>query len=75
MPEIKQEKGFEALFEAHAKALENNSKSVVEILKILASKNLASKDKEKLRGIKRELGALDMKIDSLGTYSEEESWW
>ena len=69
-------KGFNDLLEVHTVALENNSKSVVEILELLSEKNLSIKDKEDLKKIKRELSSIDKRVDTLGTFKEEEeSWW
>ena len=60
------DKGFEQLLGVHTAALEENSQSVVEILQILAEKELSAKDKNSLKQINRELKSIDKKIDSLG---------
>ena len=74
--QYKSEDGVQDLVEVHTLALENNSKSVVEILEILSDKKLSISDKEALRKIKRELTSIDKKVDSLGIIKEEEeSWW
>ena len=73
-------KGFEKLFGAHLSALEENSQSVVEILEVLAEKELSAKDKSSLKKISRELKSVDKKIDSLGKVpkvekQESENWF
>ena len=68
--------GFADLLEVHTLALENNSKSLIEILEILSEKELSYKDKEALKKIKRELKGIDNKVDSLGvSKDDEERWW
>ena len=58
--------GMEQLLNVHTQALEDNSESIVEILELLASKDLSSKDKKVLKDIKRELKGIDKTLDSLG---------
>jgi hypothetical protein len=65
-------KGFEKLLGVHTRALEDNSKSVVEILELLSQKQLSVKDKNVLKKINRELKGIDKVLDSLGKDSEEE---
>lgn len=72
------EKGFEKLLGVHTQALEDNSKSVVEILEILSQRHLSVKDKNALKKVKRELKGIDKTLDSLGKESsikEEEDWF
>ena len=75
------DKGFEQLMGVHMHALEDNSKSVVEILEILAEKKLSIQDKNSLKKISKELKSVDKKIDSLGKApklkkeNEEEDWF
>lgn len=66
---------FDSLLNVHTKALEENSKSVVEILELLAEKNLSFTDKKKLKRIKNDLKTLDNKVDSLGVEKDDEEWW
>lgn len=66
---------FDSLLNVHTKALEENSKSVVEILELLAEKNLSFTDKKKLKKIKNDIKTLDNKVDSLGVEKDEEEWW
>ena len=71
-------KGFEKLLGAHTQALEDNSKSVVEILELLSQKKLSAKDKNALKSIKKELKGIDKTLDSLGKANEtqeEEDWF
>ena len=76
MPSKKSSKGFEDLLEVHTKALENNSKSVIEILEVLSKRNLQIKDREALKRINKEIKALDRRVDSLDDIQcKEESWW
>ena len=65
-------KGFEALLGVHVQALEDNSRSVVEILEELSEKPLEEKDKNSLKKITKKLKSLDKKVDSLGTVEKEE---
>ena len=64
--ESKANKGMEQLLNVHTKALEDNSESIVEILELLASKDLSQKDKNTLKKIRRELKGIDKTLDSLG---------
>lgn len=71
-------KGFEKLLGVHTQALENNSKSVVEILELLSQKQLSVKDRNALKKINKELKSIDKTLDSLGkedTVQEEEDWF
>lgn len=70
-------KGMEQLLNVHTQALEDNSESIVEILKLLSSKKLSVKDKKVLKDIKRELKGIDKTLDSLGKQStiDEENWF
>lgn len=70
-------KGMEQLLNVHTQALEDNSESIVEILKLLSSKELSVKDKKVLKDIKRELKGIDKTLDSLGKQStiDEENWF
>lgn len=70
-------KGFEVMLGSHTKALEDNSKSLVEILEVLSEKNLSLKNKESLKKITRELKSIDRKVDSLGMLEEqvEDDWF
>ena len=71
-------KGFEKLLGVHTQALEDNSKSVVEILEILSQKQLSIKDKSALKKVKKELKGIDKTLDALGKESEireEEDWF
>lgn len=71
-------KGFESLLSVHTNALEQNSKSIVEILELLADKNLSVKDKKDLKSLKRTLSSIDGSLDNLddsNTSDNEESWW
>lgn len=61
-----QPSGFDNLLEVHTRALEENSKSVVEILELLSDKQLSIKDRKNLNKIKREIKNIDTTIDSLG---------
>lgn len=77
-----QPSGFDNLLEVHTRALEENSKSVVEILELLSDKQLSIKDRKNLNRIKRELKNIDTTIDSLGEEVEPEEdeecsidWW
>ena len=73
--------GFESLLDVHTMALEENSKSVVEILELLTEKELSVRDKRMLKKMKRELSSIDRDIDSLDSGSsfkedeEEDNWW
>ena len=72
-------KGFENLLGVHTQALEDNSRSVIEILELLSSKELSVKDKKVLKDIKRELKSIDKTLDSLGKESSieegEDNWF
>ena len=71
-------KGFEKLLGAHTQALEDNSRSVVEILELLSQKQLSAKDKSALKSIKKELKGIDRTLDSLGkenSVEEQEDWF
>ena len=70
-------KGMEQLLNIHTQALGDNSESIVEILKLLSSKELSVKDKKVLKDIKRELKGIDKTLDSLGKQSiiDEENWF
>ena len=77
-----QPSGFDNLLEVHTRALEENSKSVIEILELLSDKQLSIKDRKNLNKIKRELKNIDTTIDSLGQevdLEEDEEcdidWW
>ena len=77
-----QSNGFDDLLEVHTRALEENSKSVVEILELLSDKKLSIKDRKNLNKIKREIKNIDITIDSLGEEVEPEEdeecsieWW
>lgn len=74
----KNNKGFESLLSVHTNALEENSKSIVEILEILTDKELSVKDKKALKKIKRSLSLIDDELDNLDSsdsQENEESWW
>ena len=74
--QYKEEDGIQDLIEVHTLAIENNSKSLVEILEALSKKELSYTDRADLKKIKRELTSIDKKVDSLGVIKEEEeSWW
>ena len=74
--QYKEEDGIQDLIEVHTLAIENNSKSLVEILEALSKKELSYTDRADLKKIKRELTFIDKKVDSLGVIKEEEeSWW
>lgn len=75
--ESKANKGMEQLLNVHTQALEDNSESIVEILELLASKDLSVKDKKVLKDIRRELKGIDKTLDSLGKQSivDEENWF
>ena len=75
--ESKANKGMEQLLNVHTQALEDNSESIVEILELLASKDLSAKDKKALKDIKRELKGIDKTLDSLGRQSviDGEDWF
>ena len=68
---------MEQLLNVHTQALEDNSESIVEILELLASKDLSVKDKKVLKDIRRELKGIDKTLDSLGKQSivDEENWF
>jgi hypothetical protein len=68
---------MEQLLNVHTQALGDNSESIVEILKLLSSKELSVKDKKVLKDIKRELKGIDKTLDSLGKQSiiDEENWF
>ena len=70
-------KGMEQLLNVHTQALEDNSESIVEILELLASKDLSAKDKKVLKDIKRELRGIDKTLDSLGKQSivDGDNWF
>ena len=77
-----QPSGFDNLLEVHTRALEENSKSVVEILELLSDKQLSIKDRKNLNKIKREIKNIDSALDSLGEDVESEEdeecsidWW
>lgn len=70
--------GFNNLLSVHTKALEDNSKSIIEILELLSEKGLSSKDKRALTKISKELKGIDKRLDSLGKNNEvndEEDWF
>ena len=69
--ESKSNKGMEKLLGVHTKALENNSKSIIEILELLSSKDLSVADKKALKKIKREISSIDKSLDSLGNEKNE----
>ena len=58
--------GFEKLVGVHTKALEDNSKGVIEILSILSERNLDSKSISQIKQIKKELKSIDRRLDHLG---------
>ena len=58
--------GFEKLVGVHTKALEDNSKGVIEILSILSERNLDSKTLSQIKQIKKELKSIDRRLDHLG---------
>ena len=64
--------GFNNLIGVHTKALEENSKSLVEILEILSEKKLTKNDIAELKEIKKEIKGIDKRIDKLGKYSDTE---
>mgnify|MGYP003302072434 CR=1 FL=1 len=70
-------KGFEALLGVHVQALEDNSRSVVDILEEISHKNtpLSETEKNALKKIKGKLKTLDKKVDSLGVINGEEDDW
>ena len=70
-------KGMEQLLNVHTQALEDNSESIVEILELLASKDLSAKDKKVLKDIKRELKGIDKTLDSIGKQSivDGDNWF
>lgn len=59
-------KGMESLLNAHTKALEDNSASVVEILEVLAQKKLPAYAKASLKTLKKEFKEIDNRLDKLG---------
>ena len=59
-------KGFDGLLGAHVSALEDNSKAIEEMLKVLSSKKLTPSNLKELKFIKKELKRLDDNLDSLG---------
>ena len=58
--------GFNSLIGVHTRALEENSKSLVEILEILSERNLDKKNLSQLKKIKKEIRDIDKRIDRLG---------
>lgn len=71
-------KGFEKLLGVHLNALEDNSKSVVEILEILSQRELSHRDKEALKKVRREIKGIDSKINSLGkspVQEDDQEWY
>ena len=63
-------KGFENLIGVHTKALEENSKGLVEILEILSEKSLDKKSLSQIKKIKKELRGIDKRLDRLGEDTE-----
>lgn len=60
------DKSFERLLGVHAKALQENSDSLIDILEVLAEKHLSASDKKQVKAIKKELANIDKKLDNLG---------
>ncbi len=58
--------GFNNLIGVHTKALEGNSKELVEILQVLSEKALDSKSLSQIKEIKKELRGIDKRLDHLG---------
>lgn len=73
--ESKTNKGMEQLLNVHTQALEDNSESIVEILELLASKDLSINDRKTLRSIKKELKTIDKTLDSLDSKTNTEEDW
>lgn len=73
--ESKTNKGMEQLLNVHTQALEDNSESIVEILELLASKDLSINDRKTLRSIKKELKIIDKTLDSLDSKTNTEEDW
>ena len=73
------DKGFDNLIGVHTKALEENSKSLIELLQIISKKKLSHSQKSQLKNIKKELNSIDKRLDNLGSYSvaeeEDEDLW
>ena len=57
---------FNKLIGVHTRALEENSKSLVEILELLSEKELNKKNLSQLKEIKKEIKSIDKKLDMLG---------
>lgn len=66
---------MEQLLNVHTQALEDNSESIVEILELLASKDLSINDRKTLRSIKKELKTIDKTLDSLDSKTNTEEDW
>lgn len=62
-------KGFETLMSVHKKALDENSKELIEILELLSEKKLDEKSLSQIKDIRKEIKSIDKKIDSLGKES------
>ena len=62
--EKKFDEGANNLLDVHIKALDENSKKVVEILEKLSQAKLSPKDKRALKRIKSEYNGVDKKLDS-----------
>ena len=73
--ESKTNKGMEQLLNVHTQALEDNSESIIEILELLASKDLSINDRKTLRSIKKELKTIDKTLDSLDSKTNTEEDW
>ena len=56
--------GANSLLDAHIKALDENSKKVVEILERLSKAKLSLKDTRALKRIKSEYNGVDKKLDT-----------
>lgn len=71
------DKGFDSLINVHTKALEDNSKSLIELLQIISEKELSEREKNQLKAIKKDLNSIDKRIDNLGKDSmlEEDDLW
>lgn len=69
-------KNFEkAILDSHTQALEDNSRSIVEILEVLSNSPLSASNKKALGKIKRELKDIDKKLDNLGKEENREDNW
>ena len=69
-------KNFEkAILDSHTQALEDNSRSIVEILEVLSNSPLSASNKKALGKIKRELKDIDKKLDNLGKEENKEDNW